>query len=93
MKKKLSFDAVQVGLVCLMLVIIFGMGGCGNKDIWDTNYTYDRAIIGLPNGESIEVEIEQWRDYEDGEQIQIIAKDGTIYLVSSYNCTLIRDKD
>ena len=77
--------------VVLSAMMIMGLAGCGNKDIWDTNYTYDKAIICLPNGESIEVKIKQWRDYEDGDQLQIIAKDGTVYLTSTLNCTLIRD--
>lgn len=85
MKKKLL-------VAVLATTMILGLTGCGNKDLFDTNYTYDRAIIGLPNGESVEVEIKQWKDYEDGEQIQIIAKDGTVYLTSSLNCTLINDK-
>lgn len=79
-------------LVTILATTILGLTGCGNKDLWDTNYTYDRAIIALPNGESIEVEIKQWTDYEDGDQLQIIAKDGTVYLTSTLNCTLINDK-
>lgn len=82
MKKKL--------LIVLAAVMLFMFAGCGNKDYIDTVRTYDRAIINLQNGESVEVEIKKWKDY-DGEQIQIIAKDGTVYLVSSYNCTLIKD--
>ena len=39
----------------------------------------------------MEIEIEQWRDYEDGEQIQIKGKDGKTYLVSSFNTILIKD--
>lgn len=85
MKKKLL-------VAVLATTTILGLTGCGNKDLFDTNYTYDRAIIGLPNGESVEVEIKQWKDYEDGEQIQIISKDGTVYLTSSLNCILINDK-
>lgn len=84
MKKKI--------LAVLMAVTAITIAGCGNQDMFDTNYTYNRAIIGLQNGKFVDVEVKQWRDYEDGEQIQIIAKDGTVYLTSSYNCTLIRTK-
>lgn len=84
MKKKL--------LVVVLATTILGLTACGNKDMFDTNYTYDRAIIALPNGEVIEVEIDKWTDYEDGDQLQIIAKDGTVYLTSTLNCTLINDK-
>ena len=75
--------------ICAVLLCV-GLCSCGNKDLWDTNYTYDTAIISWPDGTVKTVEIKQWRDY-DGEQLQIIAKDGTIYLVSSYNCVLIKE--
>lgn len=58
--------------------------------MWDTNYTYNRAIVIMNDGTRIELEIQQWRDFE-GEQIQIIAKDGKTYLISSYNTILIKD--
>ena len=76
--------------VLLVAMMMLSMVGCGNMDMLDTNYTYNMAIIDLANGESIEVEVKQWRDYENGEQLQIITPDGTVYLTSSYNCTLIR---
>lgn len=77
--------------IMLAVTIVGGLTGCGNKDMWDNNYTYDRAIIVLPNGEVVDVEVKQWRDYEDGDQLQIIAKDGTVYLTSTLNCTLINE--
>ena len=78
--------------ICVALITVLCLAGCdfGNWDMIDTNYTYDKAIIALPTGETIEIDIKQWSDYTDGEQIQIISTDGTIYLTSSYNCTLIR---
>ena len=63
--------------------------GC-NKQMIDTTYKFDRAIINLQNGTSIEIEVQSWNDYE-GDQLQIKAKDGTVYLVHSSNCTLIND--
>ena len=82
MKKFIAIIAV----VCLL----FAMVSCGNRDMFDTVYSYDYAIVSLPDGTSKTIEIKQWRDYEDGEQIQITAKDGTIYLVNSVNCVLVR---
>lgn len=73
--------------IVLILAIVITTTGCGNKDIWDSNYTYDIAICKIGE-EYKEIQIEQWKDYE-GEQIQIIGKDKKIYLVSSNNCTLI----
>lgn len=56
----------------------------------DLTWGYDYAIISLPNGEIVEGEVEEWRDYE-GEQLQVVI-DGETYLVSSYNCVLV-EKD
>lgn len=81
-------------LVLLGIMILGGMlllTGCGNRDMLDTNYTFNRAIVILNDGTKLELEIKKWADYEDGEQIQIIAKDGKTYLVSSYNTILIKD--
>lgn len=77
--------------IFILVLLMIALTGCGNKDLFDTNYTYDKAIINLQNGQTIEVKVKQWRDYDDGEQIQIIAEDGTVYLTSSYNCTLIKE--
>lgn len=77
--------------VCILLILLFTLTACGNKDMWDTVYTYDYAIVGFPDGTSEKIEIKQWRDYENGEQIQITAKDGNVYLVSSFNCILVQE--
>lgn len=62
-----------------------------NKQWLDFNYTFDTAIIDL-HSEVITVKVKTWTDYEDGEQLQIVTEDGTVYLTSSYNCTLIKSK-
>ena len=79
----------KIVLSLLVVILLLVVTGCGNMDMWDTNYTYDRAICDI-GGEYQEIEIRQWSDY-DGEQLQIIAEDGKIYLVSSMNCTFIKD--
>ena len=55
----------------------------------DLNYTFDKAICKIGD-ETKEIEIKKWTDY-DGEQLQITDEDGNIYLVSSINCTLIKE--
>ena len=79
-----------------MKKLIAGIGialtvcGCGNLDIIDTNYTYDTALVKWPDGSVKKIEVKQWTGYE-GEQIQIIGKDGKIYLISMNNTVLIRN--
>ena len=79
MKKKI------VAILCAT-VMAFGLTGC-NKQIFDIQYSFNYAIIQLPNGEIVEGKVDSWKDYE-GEQIQIKI-DGVVYLTSSYNCTLM----
>jgi hypothetical protein len=56
----------------------------------DLNYNFNYAVIRLQNGEVIEGKVESWRDYEDGEQIQVKIN-GVLYLTNSFNCTLMND--
>lgn len=66
------------------------MTGCGNYDYFDTELLFTKAIVRMPNGGVVELEIDTWRDYE-GEQIQIQTTDGKVYVVSSYNCVLVNE--
>ena len=81
----------KVLAVMLTSLMVLGLTGCGNKDMFDTVYTFNRAMIELPNGEVVEGKIDRWTDYTDGDQVQITI-DGTIYLVHSSKCVLINDK-
>lgn len=75
------------GIITLLLCLLF-LGGCTNKQILDFDYKYTKAICQI-GGETKEIEIKTWKDY-DGEQLQIKDKKGNTYLVSSFNCTLIK---
>ena len=48
----------------------------------------------IPNlgEEYITINVKSWTDYQDGDQIQVTADDGTTYLVHSSNITLIKEK-
>lgn len=81
MKKVFAFLVAATMLVSL--------SAC-NKQIVDTTWSYDRAILYLPDGTVVEGEVESWTDYEDGDQIQIKI-DGKTYLVHSINVALISE--
>ena len=79
-------------LIALLLVVILALSvmllaGC-NKQLVDLPYSYEDAIIGLPNGETVEGKVSSWTDFEDGDQLQIRI-DGKTYLVHSSNVVLI----
>ena len=84
MKKLIAIIVLCVAIVCCSAC------NYASYDFVDTNYHFDKAIIKMPDGEIITVDIQTWADSE-GEQLTITAKDGTRYLVSSINCILIEE--
>ena len=76
--------------ILVLTVITMLLTAC-NKQIFDTTYSFDKAIIYLPNGETVEGKVDSWTDYEDGDQIQVKIN-GVVYLVHSSNVVLIKEK-
>lgn len=72
----------------LMVMMLLSLCACGNKQLFDTTYKYDRAILSLPNGEVVDGKVSSWCDYADGDQLQVVIN-GTTYLVHSTNIVLI----
>lgn len=77
-------------IVLTNLILAAFLVGCGNRQLFDTTYNFDHAIISLPNGEIIEGKIDSWIDYEDGDQIQVKIN-GITYLVHSSDIVLIAE--
>lgn len=75
---------VVVVLVALMAVLT----DCGNRDMFDTVYTYEEAVLVMADGTIVRGEVDSWRDYEDGDQVQVEI-DGVVYLVHASNITLM----
>ena len=85
MKKMITIILVAALAVSLAFFTI----GC-NKQMVDLTYSYEYAIIGLPNGEVVEGKVSSWTHFEDGDQIHVKI-DGKTYLVHSSNIVLISD--
>ena len=75
--------------IVMLTALLMGLTGC-NKQMVDLTYSYERAILVLPNGEVIEGKVSSWTDFEDGDQIQVKIE-GKTYLVHSSNIVLISD--
>lgn len=78
-------------ILCIVAIgsVMLGLAGC-NKQVFDTTYSYERAILSLPNGEVIEGKVQKWTDYADGDQIQVKI-DGKQYLIHSEDVVLISE--
>lgn len=77
-----------VGLMLLFTLCVCTVG-C-NKQVVDITYSYERAILTLPDGSVVTGAVQSWKDYEDGDQIQVVIEDKT-YLVHSTDIVLISE--
>ena len=80
LKKTIAIAAITAALC----------SGCtvSNYQYYDTTYSFNEAIIALPNGEIVQGKVSSWRDFEDGDQLQVTI-DGKTYLTHSCNVVLI----
>lgn len=78
-------------IIAILLILTFSICAVScNMQLIDTTYSYDEVIIHLPNGEIIEGKVDSWKDYEDGDQIQVKVN-GRTYLVHSTDIVLINN--
>ena len=77
-------------IIVATMCVALSLSACGNRQIFDTTYTFDRAIISMPDGTVIEGKVQSWTDYEDGDQMQVKI-DGKTYLVHSSDIALIAE--
>jgi len=75
-----------VTVLSLLILSMYILNGCGfNKQIIDTNYSFNEAII-----ENIgTVKVSKWDDYDESDMIQVIDDEGNVYLTHSSNVILI----
>lgn len=79
-----ALAVVFVASICAMF------SGCGNMSLIDTTWSFERAIIFLPDGEKLEGAVTSWNDYDGSDMIQV-AIDGKTYLTHSSNVVMISE--
>lgn len=79
----------KIILVVMLIVLAACMAGC-NYTMFDTTWTFDRAIFTLPDGTISDGKVQTWKDFEDGDQIQVRVNDVT-YLVHSSDIVLMAE--
>lgn len=83
-------------VIAILILIAVGIGvmfngGC-NRQIVDTTYRFEKAMIKMPDGTTKTVSVKSWRDFQDGDQIQVTDKDGNTYLGHACNIMLFSEK-
>lgn len=91
MKSKVWIIVLIVVLVLLIAGgVIYWQTHIGNRQLLDTKFHFDRAIVKLPNGEVVEGKLTSWLDFDDSDVIQVKI-DGKTYLTSYLNVCLINE--
>jgi hypothetical protein len=83
---KIATIFIAVIIAIFVAALLYVATGFGNNKVIARHYNFKTAIITV-GGEEKTVDINSWTMY--GESIEIVAADGTVYLVDSINCTLI----
>lgn len=78
---------IVVAVIAVMITTLSGY----NKLLIDTQMQFSYGIICLPDGSIVKGEIQNWTDFEDGDQLQITIK-GITYLVHSTDAVLMSEK-
>ena len=82
-------------VILLVLVLLFAvviLSSCGNRQVGiDTNQNFNKAYINLGSEWKL-ITVKAWRDFENGDEIQVVASDGTVYLTHYSNMILVSGK-
>ena len=76
-----------IALIMVLVVVVVAMCGC-NMQMVDTTWKFDRAVVNLMGDCVIEGVVQSWKDFDDGDMIQVKI-DGVTYLTHSSNVVLI----
>ncbi len=80
---------IVLGAAVIFLAVL--MSGCeGGVQLMDTTWTYEHAVISLPDGKTIEGKVESWLDFENSDQLQVKIN-GKTYLTHATNVVLISE--
>ena len=84
----------KIAIIALIMILCLMLTACqiGNRKIGiDTTQTFRWAIIQMGNGELIEGPVDSWRNFNEGDSVQITIK-GVTYLTHYTNVILVTEK-
>lgn len=81
--------------VLLIVIVSLMLCGCSevaeltsNKQHFDTHFSFDEVIIRIDGEDVVRGKVDSWRDFTDGDQLQVMVN-GVTYLTSAENVILI----
>jgi hypothetical protein len=74
----------------LLVALALALTSC-NQQIFDFEWKFTKAYCKWPDGSFRVIEVEKWNDYADSDQLQVIGKDGNVYLFHAANVVLVNE--
>ena len=79
----------KVILIAILAIALIVLSSCGNRQYGiDTNQTFKTAYIRLGDKWEV-VSVKSWRDFPEGDEVQIITDKGKVYLSHYSNMVLV----
>lgn len=75
--------------ILMIVALIIPLAAC-NMQVIDTTWSFERAIIFLPDGDKIEGKVSSWTDFESSDMIQVTIE-GKTYMTHSSNVVMISE--
>lgn len=76
-------------LIAILAIALIVLSSCGNRQYGiDTNQTFKTAYIRLGDKWEV-VSVKSWRDFSEGDEVQIITDKGKVYLSHYSNMVLV----
>lgn len=77
----------KIVLILAACALLLGLGGCKFAHGF-VRCDVERALVELPGGESMSIDVESWTINKNG-FVKLTAKDGRQYIVAFTRCVLI----
>lgn len=79
-------------IIAIMAVVLLLILTSCNMSMVDTTWSFERAIIRLPDGNVVEGKVQSWLDYENSDMVQVKIDD-KVYLTHMTNVCLISEEE
>lgn len=80
-------NTIAIAFASIMMFV----SGCGNMDIIDWHWRFDKALIKMDDNKWSEFKIQKWHDYDNSDMIAV-ETDTQVFVTHSMNVILIKTK-
>lgn len=88
--KDISRVIALISVLVMLAGILVMFVGCTNVQLLDTTWSFEQAIIFMPDGKKLEGKVTSWLDFDGSDMIQVTI-DSKTYLTHSANVVLISE--